>query len=207
MQVKLLRVLQDKTLMRVGGSEAVTVDVRLVAATNRRPEEAVAQGKLRQDLLYRLNVFPIQLPALRDRGDDVELLAQHFLAEMNKAHGTSKALTGACLARLRRHNWPGNVRELKNVLERAFILAEQDLGIDALPLGVQEESGASGLLMQVGTSVAEMEKRLILATLEHCQGDKKRAASVLQISLKTLYNRINQYASPWAEAARIDGSA
>ena len=193
LQVKLLRVLETGTVMRVGGNEAIKIDVRVVAATNRRPEEAVAQGKLRQDLLYRLNVFPIQLPPLRERGDDVQLLAEQFLDEMNTTHGTTKAFTRACLDRLRRHNWPGNVRELKNVVQRAYILAEDDVGIDALPLGVHEESGASSLVMRVGTSIAEMERRLILATLEHFEGDKKRAASVLKITLKTLYNRINEY--------------
>jgi DNA-binding NtrC family response regulator len=193
LQVKLLRVLETGTVMRVGGTEGIRINVRVVTATNRRPEEAVAQGKLRQDLLYRLNVFPVHLPALRERGDDVQLLAEQFLDEMNKEHGTTKAFTRACLDRLRRHNWPGNVRELKNVVQRAYILAEEDVGIDALPLGVHEESGASSLVMRVGTSIGEMERRLILATLEHFEGDKKRAASVLRISLKTLYNRINEY--------------
>jgi two-component system response regulator AtoC len=193
LQVKLLRVLETGTLMRVGGADPIKVDVRVLAATNRRPEEAVAQGKLRQDLLYRLNVFPIEIPPLRDRGDDVQLLAEQFLDEMNKTHGTDKAFTRACLERLRRHKWPGNVRELKNVVQRAYILAEGDVGIDALPLGVHEETGASSLVMRVGTSIAEMERRLILATLEHFEGDKKRAATVLKISLKTLYNRLNEY--------------
>jgi DNA-binding NtrC family response regulator len=193
LQVKLLRVLETGTVMRVGGADPIRINIRVVTATNRRPEEAVSQGKLRQDLLYRLNVFPIQLPPLRERGDDVQLLAEQFLDEMNKEHGTNKAFTRACLDRLRRHNWPGNVRELKNVVQRAYILAEEDVGIDALPLGVHEESGASSLVMRVGTSIAEMERRLILATLEHFEGDKKRAASVLKISLKTLYNRINEY--------------
>src|SRR5512143_1119344 len=133
LQVKLLRVLETGTLMRVGGTDPIKVDVRVLAATNRRPDEAVAQGKLRQDLLYRLNVFPIEIPPLRDRGDDVQLLAEQFLDEMNKTHGTDKVLTRACLERLRRHKWPGNVRELKNVVQRAYILAEGDVGIDALP--------------------------------------------------------------------------
>jgi two-component system response regulator AtoC len=193
LQVKLLRVLETGALVRVGGSDPIRVDVRVLAATNRRPQEAVAQGKLRQDLLYRLNVFPIEIPPLRERGDDVQLLAEQFLDEMNRTHDTSKAFTRACLERLRRHRWPGNVRELKNVIQRAYILAEEDVGIDALPLGVHEEAGASSLVMRVGTSIAEMERRLILATLEHCDGDKKRASAVLKISLKTLYNRLNEY--------------
>jgi two-component system response regulator AtoC len=193
LQVKLLRVLETATVTRVGGTEAIQVDVRVIAATNRQPEEAVAAGKLREDLLYRLNVFPIQLPTLWDRREDIELLAEHFLGLLNKQDGTSKELTRAALERLRMHRWPGNVRELRNVLQRAFILAEQDIGLDALPLGVHEQAEGSSLLMKVGTSVPEAERRLILATLEHFDGDKKKAADVLKISLKTLYNRINQY--------------
>ena len=124
---------------RVGGTEPIKVDVRVVAATNRRLEEAVAAGKLREDLLYRLNVFPIQLPPLRERGDDVELLAEHFLSELNQAEGTAKRFTPRVPRAAARHSWPGNVRELKNVVQRAFILAEEDVGVDSLPLGVTEE--------------------------------------------------------------------
>jgi two-component system, NtrC family, response regulator AtoC len=192
LQVKLLRVLETGKVTRVGGNEAILVDVRVVGATNRRPEEAVAKGKLREDLLYRLNVFPIQLPPLRERGDDVELLAESFLADLNKEHDTKKDFTRPALNRLRSHNWPGNVRELKNLVHRAFILAEEHIGLDSLPLGVQE-SGGSSLNVKVGTSLGEAERRLILATLEDCEGDKKKAAEVLGISLKTLYNRLNEY--------------
>jgi len=193
LQVKLLRVLETAAVTRVGGTEAINVDVRVVAATNRQPEEAVAAGKLREDLLYRLNVFPIHLPTLWERREDIDLLAEHFLGLLNKQEGTSKELTRAALERLRTHRWPGNVRELRNVVQRAFILAEQDVGLDALPLGVHEPAEGSSLQMKVGTSVAEMERRLILATLEHFDGNKKKAAEVLKIGLKTLYNRINQY--------------
>ena len=126
LQVRLLRVLETGTLTRVGGTETLRVDVRVIAATNRRREEAVAAGTLREDLLYRLNVFPIALPPLREREDDVELLAKHFLAELNRAEGAGKQLTRAALARLRAHAWPGNVRELRNVVQRAFIVAEDD---------------------------------------------------------------------------------
>jgi two-component system response regulator AtoC len=193
LQVKLLRVLETATVMRVGGTEPIKVNVRVIAATNRRPDEAVAQGKLREDLLYRLNVFPIHLPTLAERRDDVDRLAEHFLSLLNKEEGTQKTLTGAAIERLRSHAWPGNVRELRNVVQRAFILAEQDIGVEALPLGVSEPTGASNLQLKVGTSVADAERRLILATLDHYEGDKKRAAETLKISLKTLYNRINVY--------------
>lgn len=193
LQVKLLRVLETSKVTRVGGTESIDVDVRVIAATNRQPEEAVAAGKLREDLLYRLNVFPIRLPTLAERREDIDLLAEHFLGLLNKQDGSSKTFTRAALERLRTHKWPGNARELRNVVQRAFILADEDIGVDALPLGVNEELGGSSLGVKVGTSVPEMERRLILATLEHFEGDKKKAADVLKMSLKTLYNRINQY--------------
>src|SRR4029079_5105973 len=110
----------------------ISIDVRIIAATNRRVEEAVSAGKLREDLLYRLNVFPIPLPPLRDRGDDVEPLADHFLAELNAAEGTSKPLSPAARQRLRGHHWPGNLRELKNVVHHAFIVADRELGLEEL---------------------------------------------------------------------------
>jgi two-component system response regulator AtoC len=193
LQVKLLRVLETGALNRVGGSDMIKVDIRVIAATNRRPEEAVAAGKLREDLLYRLNVLPVELPPLRERRDDIELLAEYFLDELNKEGGTSKRFTGAALLRLRSHSWPGNVRELRNVIHRAYILAEGDIGLDTLPLGVAEDTPATGLVLKVGTSIAEAERRLVLATLEHFEGDKKKTAAMLKISLKTLYNRLNVY--------------
>jgi two-component system response regulator AtoC len=193
LQVRLLRVLETATVTRVGGNEPIKIDVRILAATSLRVEEAVATSKLREDLFYRLNVFPITLPPLRERGEDIELLAEQCLSELNAASGTAKRFTRACLERLRRHSWPGNVRELKNVIQRAFILAEENMGVDSLPLGVTEAVPASSLVMRVGTPIAEMERRLILATLDQCEGDKKKAADILKISLKTLYNRVNEY--------------
>ena len=193
LQVRLLRVLETSAVTRVGGSDSFQVDVRIIAASNHRIEEAVAAGKLREDLLYRLNVFHIRLPPLRERGDDLELLAEEFLRELNAAERTAKRFTRACLDRLCQHHWPGNVRELKNVIQRAFILAEEDVGIDSLSLEVTEEVPASSLMIRVGTPMAEMERRLILATLEHFEGDKRKVAEVLRISVKTLYNRLREY--------------
>jgi DNA-binding NtrC family response regulator len=195
LQVKLLRVLETRNVTRIGGNSPLTVDVRVIAASNRSPEEAVTAGKLRADLHYRLNVFPISLPPLRERGDDIKLLAEHFLDLLNKEEGSHKAFTRAAVERLAAHDWPGNVRELKNVVHRAFIMASSEIGVEALPLGAPEESPGSGLVVNVGTPIAEAERRLILATLENCGGDKKKAAEVLQISLKTLYNRLNAYRS------------
>jgi two-component system response regulator AtoC len=186
LQVKLLRVLETSKVTRIGGSQALNVDVRVVAATNVRPEEAVAKGKLREDLLYRLNVFPIQMPHLRERKEDVDLLAQHFLSLLNKEHGTRKQFARSGL------QWPGSVRELRNVVHRAFILAEDEITLESLPLGGEETRG-SNLQVKVGTSIAEVERRLIVATLEQCEGDKKKAAQVLGVSVKTLYNRLNEF--------------
>jgi DNA-binding NtrC family response regulator len=170
------------------------VNVRLIAASNRPMEQAVADGKLREDLLYRLNVFPIQLPALRERDDDVILLAEHFLEALNRESGQpAKDFTKAARDRLQAHPWPGNVRELRNVVQRAFILAPNDIDVDSIPLGVVEEKLGKSLTIRVGTPIEEAERRLILATLEHCAGDKKKTADVLKISLKTLYNRLNVY--------------
>jgi DNA-binding NtrC family response regulator len=194
LQVRLLRVLETSEVVRVGGTEPIKVNVRVIAATNRQPEQAVADGKLREDLLYRLNVFPIQLPLLWDRREDVEPLAEHFLGLLNKEEGTSKVFSSAALERLRTHRWPGNVRELKNVVQRAFILAEDTIGVDALPLGVVDNKlSGSTLVLRVGISAAETERRLILATLESLEGDKQKAADVLKISIKKLYNRLREY--------------
>jgi DNA-binding NtrC family response regulator len=206
LQVKLLRVLETGTLMRVGGTEPVRVDVRLLAATNRDPLEAVKAGKLREDLYYRLNVFPIALPPLRDRPGDIDLLAEHFLDELNREAGTSKTWSRAALDRLRSNAWIGNVRELRNVVQRAHILADDEISAEVLPLpeAAPRPASENGQVLQIrlGTSIDRAEQRLILATLEFTGGDKKKAAEILCISLKTLYNRLNVYDAE--RAARAD---
>jgi len=196
LQVKLLRVLESGTVQRIGGETLHPADVRLVAATNRDPKKAVSEGKLREDLLYRLLVFPIELPPLRERGDDIDLLAHHFLRELNRQTEGRKRISDAALERLRLHPWPGNVRELKHVIERAFIMATEVIDVENLPSeSALPATTQSNLGIEVGMSVPEAERRLILATLERTAGDKKRAAEVLGISLKTLYNRLNAYKS------------
>ncbi len=203
LQVKLLRVLETGTIIRVGATSPTTVDVRVVTASNRDPMEAVREGALREDLLYRLNVFPIHLPPLRERGDDVELLAQYFLDAVNEREGTSKRLSDAAQRRLHELGWPGNVRELKNVIERAAILADGVIGPEMLPEPDPSRVIAtpeSTLQVRVGSTIGDVERRLILATLEELDGDKKRAAQVLGISLKTLYNRLNVYEAAQAKA-------
>ncbi len=194
-QVKLLRFLESGKVRRVGGDRPVDLDVRVIAATNRDPEEAVAEGKLREDLLYRLRVFPIELPPLRQRGEDVTLIARHYLERLNRRESTEKELTDGAVEELRVHRWPGNVRELRNAVERAFILARGGLSGSCFSLepfegaGDQEES----LGVRVGMPIAEVERRLILATLERHRGDKKKAAKTLGISVKTLYTRLSVY--------------
>ena len=205
LQVKLLRVLESGTLMRLGGSDIVPVDVRVIAATNRPPDAAVQDGKLRADLYYRLNVFPISIPPLRSRGADIVVLAEYFLDQLNRAEGTAKRLSPAARARISSHNWPGNVRELKNEVHRAYILADEvvefeGLSRDSGPPPAEVESGPVQTI-RVGTPLAEVERRLILSTLESCGGDKRKAASMLGISLKTLYNRVNLYADGESQEA------
>jgi DNA-binding NtrC family response regulator len=193
LQARLLRVLETANLTRIGGEEPVSVRVRVVAATNRSPERAVEAGRLRADLYYRLNVFPIQLPPLRERGEDVVLLAQHFLEELNQEEETEKPLSATARERLRSHGWPGNVRELRNAIHRAYIMAKDEVELETVqgpklagPGGdSREESGEAPL--------QEIERRAILARLEKFSGDKRRTAASLGISLKTLYNRLNVY--------------
>ncbi|MFL6199985.1 MAG: sigma-54-dependent transcriptional regulator [Thermoanaerobaculia bacterium] len=194
LQVKLLRVLETGQLNRIGGDQPVEVDVRVIAATNRDPHKAVSEGKMREDLLYRLQVFPIHMPPLRERNEDVQLLADHFLGQLNERQGSSKRFTDDSMERLRSHTWPGNVRELKNVVHRAFIMADQEITPRSLPREVGGDSGSQrSLNFQVGSSIEDVEKRLIMATLEAYAGNKRKTADILGVSLKTLYNRLNQY--------------
>jgi len=197
LQVKLLRVLESGALTRVGGEERIPVTVRLIAASNRAPKEAIQANKLREDLFYRLNVFPIVLPPLRDRDEDVLLLADHFLEGMNHSQGTAKRLSADARERIRAYPWPGNVRELKNELQRAFIMSEEVIELDGLAPEPHPTSALRSGAQQppdLGGSLDDAERQLILATLERCGGDKKRAAEILGISLKTLYNRLHLYA-------------
>jgi len=236
LQVKLLRVLETGSFTPVGADEPVSADVRIIAATNRAPLEAVADGRLREDLYYRLAVFPIHLPPLRERRDDIPLLARHFLESLNAREGASKQLSAPAVRLLQSYGWPGNVRELRNAVHRGFILAEGDfIEPDNLPLEAPAEgigstappvavvptssagepvpaaassttsdalagapaagdaSTAATLDIAVGMSIADAERRLIVATLAHCDGHRERAAEMLGISAKTLYNRLKAY--------------
>jgi DNA-binding NtrC family response regulator len=196
-QVKLLRVLQEQTFRRIGGRNEQTVDVRVIAATNVNPAEAVKNGKLREDLYYRLNVFAIELPPLRQRKDDLPLLIQSFLTEFNARNNKSvSALDPAATRVLEQYHWPGNVRELRNVIERAVILCSgqfiEPKHLPPLIAGATEAAVKPTVSLEPGTTVEEAERRLILMTLEHTKDNKTRAAEILGISLKTLHNKLNK---------------
>ena len=196
LQAKLLRVLETGTLVRVGGNEEIAVDVRIVTASNRAPEAAVRDRVLREDLYYRLAVFLIRMPPLRQRDGDVERLAQAFLERLNLAYHCDKRFAENALESARRHSWPGNVRELKNCVERSFVLAEDTIELDLQPAcrGADDaEELGEFLRVPIGTTMAEAERELLLATLRHCGGNKRRTAEVLGVSLKTVYNKLVGY--------------
>jgi len=219
-QAKLLRILEDSKVRRLGGKAEFEVDVRVVAATNKVPEEAVRGGHLREDLYYRLNVFQIHLPPLRERKDDMPDIAEALLHELNRKHECRVAeISPAVLEAFHRHSWPGNVRELRNVLERAVILAgEGAIELKHLPAFLVDGSVApapgaapavpedgDSVRFAVGTTVDEAEKGLILRTLEHTRNNKTRAAEILGISLKTLHNKLKEYGGAKEEEAGAAG--
>ena len=199
LQVKLLRVLETGTFMRVGATQLQEADVRLLAASNRDPLQAVASGRLREDLLYRLNVFPIHMPPLRERADDISLLAAHFLDEISRREGQLKRFSPAALERLAAYLWPGNVRELRNIVQRAYVMAHTEVILDeCLPTTdtpVVAQTGIPSLSFRIGTPLAEVERQLTLATLEYYGRHKERTAAALGVSLKTLYNRLKEYST------------
>ncbi|WP_322014440.1 sigma-54 dependent transcriptional regulator [Paraburkholderia sp. J12] len=195
-QVKLLRALETGEYLPVGGNAAIRGDVRIIAATNRDPVAAVKDGGLREDLMYRLAVFPLRTPPLRERERDRELLAQHFLAELNEQEGTQKTFSKRALEAVRNWSWPGNVRELKNAVYRAFILAEKTVEIahpQLVPRVKKPVTQGDAMSVWIGTPLADAQKQIILGTLKYCGGDKRLAARTLGVSLKTLYNRLGSY--------------
>jgi len=206
-QAKLLRVLEDSHVRRLGGKAEIVVDVRVVASTNKHLEEALQKGQLREDLYYRLNVFRVHMPPLRERKEDIPALCEALLRDLNRKHGCRVTdIDPQVLERFRNHNWPGNVRELRNALERAVIIAgEGTIQISHLPQQLalppsapaSDEPGVTKL--RVGSTVDEAEKALILLTLEHTKNNKTRAADILGISLKTLHNKLKEYGAADAE--------
>jgi DNA-binding NtrC family response regulator len=197
LQPKLLRVIEDRRVRRVGGAHEFSVDVRVIAATNKDPRNAVDDGRLREDLYYRLNVFTIVLPTLRERKGDIPLLAQHFIREFNQKHGTHvEGLREEALELLKAYSWPGNVRELRNVMERAVILARGDwIESNHLPVYVLTPNTGAGarIVLPANVTAAEAEKELILRTLERAGNNKAEAARQLGLDVKTIRNKLKFY--------------
>src|SRR5246127_3564679 len=206
-QAKLLRVLEDRKVRRLGSKTETPVDVRVLAATNKDPEQAVASGGLRQDLFFRLNVFHIHLPPLREHKEDIPLLAEHILRDVNIKHGkTVKGVGAEVMDIFMSHTWPGNIRELRNVLERSAIMSEKDLITRGnLPgefgkVATKGPSDLSSIKFPVGTTVDAMERELILQTLQATGNNKTRAAELLGVSLKTLHNKLKEYGTDRLDA-------
>jgi transcriptional regulator with PAS, ATPase and Fis domain len=198
LQVKLLRVLQEREFERVGGNKTIRVDVRLIASTNRDLQEEVRQGRFREDLFYRLNVVPINLPPLRLRGDDLMDLVDFYVTHFARKHGkVIKGVTPLGMERLRSYRWPGNVRELQNTLERAVIMAVHEGPVEVPELGLEEKNSRIIGLNVADTlpTVDEMERRLIGSMLLQTNQNKTRAAEKLGISLRTLRNKLREYRS------------
>jgi len=196
LQVYLLRVLETRTLTRVGGSREIPVDVRVIAATNRDPGAAVSSGSLRGDLYYRLADFPIELVPLRERPEDVAPLAQRFLDRLNERYGTRRFLTAEVLRQWTARPWPGNVRELRHVVQRAYVLATDDAiaaQTDLPPAAIARDDGS--VTFQVGMTFDEIEREMLLKTLAHHGNNKRQAARTLGITTKTIYNRLLRYRS------------
>ena len=206
LQAKLLRVLEDRKVRRLGSKTETPVDVRVVAATNKDPEQAVSSGHMRQDLYFRLNVFHINLPPLREHKEDIPLLAEHILRDINIKHSkTVKGVGAEVMDIFMSHTWPGNIRELRNVLERSAIMCERDLITRACLPGefgrtqAKSPSDLGAIKFPVGTTVDAMERELILQTLAATGNNKTRAAELLGISLKTLHNKLKEYGGEKAE--------
>lgn len=253
LQAKLLRAIQEREIDRVGGAKPVTVDVRLLATSNRDLEEEVSKGNFREDLYFRLNVVNLQLPSLREKPQDVPALAEHFAVKYAEANGMpARPVSAAAMQRLKAHHWPGNVRELENAMHRAVLLAQGDeIGEEAIllsggpthkrpveaapapnaptptapaqaetnhapasaapetaPVPAEPEAAPAGSVGMVGKTVAEVERDLIIDTLQHCLGNRTHAANILGISIRTLRNKLKQYSEEgMAVPAPGDGSA
>ena len=195
LQPHFLRVLETATIQPVGSEQEVAVDARIVAATNRDPEQAIANQLLRQDLYFRLSVLPITMPPLRARASDIPLLVKHFLAEL-VTDGRERGFTADSMQRLAAYQWPGNVRELRHVVQRTLVMSDSAAAELSLPERFESPFGGAPHALEAGRSIRDVERQLIELTLEHFAGDKKAAAETLGISLNTLYNRLNAYRDP-----------
>lgn len=196
MQPNLLRVLETRRVNRVGGTQEIPVNCRVISATNRTLDQIANENILREDIYFRLAVFPIEIPPLRDRIEDMPLLVSSFLDQLNKEHGENFVITSAQLDKLAAHDWPGNVRELRHTLHRAFIMSEPGSNSLDLPATFDSPFSQKGKVsssMSAGKTIEEVEKALIYATLDEVEGNKTMAAEMLGISTKTLYNRLHAY--------------
>ncbi|OOE74745.1 hypothetical protein BZG25_00895 [Salinivibrio sp. ML198] len=196
LQVKLLRVLESGEYRPVGSTRNQKANVRLLAATNRDAQEAIQQGKLREDIYYRLAQFVVTVPPLRARGDDIHALTTHFLAELNFNHQTTVSISDNALEHVQHYHWPGNVRELKHAIEHGFLLSNGCIEVTDLPanvMGDDPSTAVEALSLPEGIRLDELEKAAILQTLARCQGNRQRTAKALGISPKTLYNKLQQY--------------
>ena len=198
MQAKLLRVLEEKEVRRLGGVKEIPIDVRVLAASNRQPRRAIREGRLREDLYFRLSVLSLELPPLRERIEDVPLLAAEFLRQFNREH--RKAVQGVaedCLKSLKAYSWPGNVRELRNVIERAVILCRSSmLSSGDLPIDLADQAGAGAdpdFTIRLGASLKEVEAELIFRTLASVGGNKTRAARILGVARRSIYNLLERH--------------
>ena len=198
LQVKLLRVLEEQKFRRVGGNEEIAVEARIIAASNRDPQKAIADGRMREDLYYRLNVFPIDVPPLRERLEDLPLFAYFFLEKLNETEEKKVTkIDGEFLDALAQYDFPGNVRELRNIINRAFIMARSDtLTIECLPdklSGARRSKSTNAVTIPLGQPMEEVERIVIEETLHMTEGDRKKTAEILGISYKTLYNKTKKY--------------
>jgi two-component system, NtrC family, response regulator HydG len=195
LQAKLLRVIEERKLRRVGGSTEIPLNVRVLAASNRPLDRAIREGRLREDLYYRLNVFAIELPPLRERPDDIPLLVDAFIREFAGQSGKPiQAADHDCLQALRSNPWPGNVRQLRNVIERAVIVGHPPLlTLSDLPAEIKPAQGDGSVHIRLGARLDDIEREVITRTIDFTGGNKTRAAEVLGVSLKTLYNRLERY--------------
>ena len=198
LQVKLLRVLEEGRFRRVGGNEEINMDARIIAASNRDPQKAITDGRMREDLFYRLNVFPIDVPPLRERLEDIPLFAYFFLEKLNETEEKKvEKIDADFLEALSNYDFPGNVRELRNIINRAFIMARGDtLTADCLPdkiLGSRVKRNKKSVMIPLGQPMEEVERLVIEETLNMTDGDRKKTAEILGISYKTLYNKTKKY--------------
>jgi len=204
LQVKLLRVLEEGKFRRVGGNEEINIDARIIAASNRDPQKAIADGKMREDLYYRLNVFPIEVPPLRERLEDIPLFSYFFLEKLNETEDKKvDKIEPEFIEALQQYGWPGNVRELRNVINRAFIMARSsNLTVECLPdklLGARRKRSSDSVQIPLGQPMEEVERIVIEETLNMTDGDRRKTAEILGISYKTLYNKTKKYKSAGGE--------